>query len=127
MLDKTPPDIPSSVVIRVEFLSTFQSLELVTITIILMCELTIRVATPLTRVRWLHYIHENPVIFGLVYGELLYRVERPLLGLPTFADVLQVLERNHRTVVTALARWLSRHGGGSLYSTERTVSRCSEY
>ncbi|ERG98769.1 MAG: hypothetical protein J07HQX50_02816 [Haloquadratum sp. J07HQX50] len=69
------------------------------------CEPTFRVATLLTRVRWLHYIHENLVIFGLVHGELLYRVERPLLELTgvqdAFADVLQVPERNRRTVVTA--------------------------
>ena len=38
MLDKTPPDVPSGVVIAVQLLPAFQTLELVTITVVLVRE-----------------------------------------------------------------------------------------
>ena len=47
VLDKTPPDIPSGVVIRVEFFSTLQALELVTIAVVLVREPALAVTAPL--------------------------------------------------------------------------------
>ena len=56
VLDETPPDIPSGVVVAVEFLSALQALELVTITIILVGESALAVTTPLRRVGRSHIV-----------------------------------------------------------------------
>ena len=81
MLNKTPPDVPSGVVIRVQLFSTIQALELITITVVLVRESTLTVTTPLTRVRRSHIIHVDVVFFGFVFDVALEFTERPLLEL----------------------------------------------
>ena len=81
MLDKTPPDVPSSVVIGVQFLSALQALELVSLTIPLVCESTLAVTAPLGRVGWCNIVHVDAVFFGFVFDVALKFTERPLLEL----------------------------------------------
>ena len=81
MLDKTPPDIPSGVVIAVQLLPAFQTLELVTITVVLVREPALTVTAPLTRVLRCNIIHVDAVFFGFVFDMALEFTERPLLEL----------------------------------------------
>ena len=103
MLNKTPPDIPSGVIVGVEFLPTLQALELVTITVVLVREPTLRVTAPLRRVGRCNIVHLDAVFFSFVFDVALEFTERPLLELrgvrDAFADVFQVLDRNRRTIV----------------------------
>jgi hypothetical protein len=88
VLDKPPPDVPSSVVVGVEFVLALQALKLVTITNVLVGEPALTVTVLLTRVRWLHCINQNTVLFGFVIGAFLYGAERPLLELAGVRDAL---------------------------------------
>ena len=103
VLNKTPPHVPSGVVIGVQFLPTLQTLKLITIPIILMRKPTLTVTASLTRISRRNIIHVDTVLFGLVFDVSLEFAERPLLELRgvrnALADVFQVLERNGRTVV----------------------------
>ena len=81
VLNKTPPDVPSGVVIAVQLLSTLQALELTTIPIILVREPTLAVATPLASICRCNVIHVDTVFFGLVFDVALKFTERPLLEL----------------------------------------------
>jgi len=103
VLNKTPPDVSSGVVIAMQLLSTLQTLKLVTITVVLMREPTLTVATPLAGVRRSHVIHLNTVFFSFVFDVALKFTECPLLELAgvrdTLSDMFQVLERNRRTIV----------------------------
>jgi hypothetical protein len=103
VLNKTPPNIPSGVVIAVQLLSAFQALELVTVTVVLVRESTLPVTTPLAGVGRSHVIYVDTVFFGFVFDVPLEFTERPLLELVgvrnTLADMLQILERNRRAIV----------------------------
>jgi len=88
MLDKTPPDIPSGIVISVDFRPALQTLELITITGILVREPTLPVTAPLTRVLRCNIIHVNTVLFGFVRDVTLEGAERPLLELRGVRDAL---------------------------------------
>jgi len=81
VLNKTPPDIPSGVIIAVQLFSALQTLELITVTVVLVCKTTLTVTTLLTRVRWIHVIHAYAVFFGFVFDVALDFPERPLLEL----------------------------------------------
>ena len=86
-----------------QLLSTLQTLKLVTITVVLMREPTLTVATPLAGVRRSHVIHLNTVFFSFVFDVALKFTECPLLELAgvrdTLSDMFQVLERNRRSIV----------------------------
>ena len=103
MLNKSPPDVPSGVVIAVQLLSAFQTLELVTVTVVLVRESTLTVTTPLRRICRSHVIYVDTVFLGLVFDVALQFTERPLLELAgvrdTLSDMLQILGRNRRTIV----------------------------
>jgi len=103
VLDKTPPDVTSGVVTAVRLLPAVQTLELVTVTIVLVSEPTVAVTAPLTRVRRSHVIHVDTVLLGFVFDVTLEFAERPLLELTgvrdAFPDVRQVLERDSRTII----------------------------
>ena len=88
MLDKPPPDVPSSVVVGVEFALAPQALKLVITTNILVGEPALTVAALLTRVRWLHCISQNTVLFGFVIGVFLYGADRPPLEPAGVRDAL---------------------------------------
>ena len=81
MLDKTPPNIPSGVVIAVQLFFAFQTLELVTITVAFVREPTLTVAAPLTRICRRNIVHVDSVLFGFVFDMALEFSERPLLEL----------------------------------------------
>ena len=81
MLNKTPPDVPSGVVIRVQLFSTIQALELITITVVLVRESTLTVTTPLAGVGRSHVIYVATVFLGFVFDVALEFTERPLLEL----------------------------------------------
>ena len=81
VLNKTPPDVPSSVVITVQLLSTLQALELITIPIILMSEPTPAVATSLAGICRCNVVYVDTVFFGFVFDVALKFTERPLLKL----------------------------------------------
>jgi hypothetical protein len=81
VLNKTPPDVPSGVVIAVQLLSTLQALELITIPIILMSEPTPAVTTSLAGICRCNVVHVDTVFFSLVFNVALKFTERPLLKL----------------------------------------------
>ena len=70
VLNKTPPDVPSSVVIAVQLLPALQTPELVAIAVVLMCEPTLAVTTPLRCVGRGHVVHLNPIFFGFVFENI---------------------------------------------------------
>ena len=86
MLDKTPPDIPSGVVIAVQLFTALLTLKLLTITVVLVREPTLPVTTSLTRVSRRNVVHLNTVFFGLVIDVPLEFPKRPLLELTRVRD-----------------------------------------
>jgi hypothetical protein len=64
-----------------QLLSTVQTLELVTVTGVLVRESTLAVTTPLAGIGRSHVIHVNTVFFGFVCDVALELTKRPLLEL----------------------------------------------
>jgi len=60
---------------------TFQTLKLVTVAVVVVRESTLRVAALLGCVLWLHAIHVDAMLFGLVFDVALEFTERPPLEL----------------------------------------------
>lgn len=77
MLDKPPPDVPSSVVVRVQFLLAGQALELVIITVVLARDPAIGVITPLARIPGCIVSTRRPCSSGLysVYSCIVWNAQ----------------------------------------------------
>ena len=88
MLNQTPPDVPSGVIIAVQLLPALQALKLVTITVVPVRESTHRVTASLTCVLRCNVIHVDTVFLGFVYDVTLQFLERPLLEFTGVQDVL---------------------------------------
>jgi len=65
VLNKTPPDVPSGVVIAVQLLSALQALKLITITIVFMREPALAMTATLRSVRRGDIVHVDTVFLGL--------------------------------------------------------------
>jgi hypothetical protein len=103
VLNKSPPDVPSSVIVGVQLLPAFQTLKPVTVTVMLVRESALTVTTSLAGIGRSHVIYVNTVFFGFVLDVTPKLTERPLLELAgvrdAVSDMFQVLERNRHTVV----------------------------
>ena len=97
MLNKPPPDVPSGVVIGVQFLSAFQTLKLITATAVLVRESALTVTTSLKRVGRSHLIHVNPVFLGFVFDVVVTFADRPLPELTGVRDALSNVLSGSRT------------------------------
>lgn len=87
VLDKTPPDAPSFVVVGEKFFPMLQTLKLVGISIFFVYEAAFLMTAPLTRVGWNIFVVE--IMFsGLVFDMLLELAERPQIELDGIRNTL---------------------------------------